>query len=75
MANEQAEPLAVVMRGLEHDLRTPVANILGFADLIRVAEGSALTVDQELFLQRIEENCNGLMAQLERLTETAKRLR
>jgi K+-sensing histidine kinase KdpD len=73
-ASEQADPFAVLMRGLDHDLRTPVANILGFADLIRAADGAALTTDQALFLQRIEENCEALMARLEQLTETAKRV-
>ena len=69
------DPLAAVLRGLDHDLRTPVANILGFIDLVRDAPGSALSGDQQLFLERIEDNCRQLLEMLEALTETAKRVR
>ena len=68
-------PLDAIVRGLDHDLRNPVANILGFADLIRVADGGALTRDQQEFLRRIEHNCHALLTMLEELAATAKRMR
>jgi signal transduction histidine kinase len=70
-----ADPAAEIRRGLDHDLRNPVANILGFVDLVRAADGAALSGDQQEFLRRIEENCHTLLAMLEQLTATAKRMK
>jgi signal transduction histidine kinase len=67
-----ADPLARVLRGLDHDLRNPVANILGFVDLLRDAPDAALTADQLLFLERIDDNCRQLLEMLEDLTGTVK---
>ncbi len=66
------DPLARVLRGLDHDLRNPVANILGFVDLVRIAQGAALTDEQLMFLERIDDNCHQLLEMLEQLTATAK---
>lgn len=68
------DALAEVLRGLDHDLRTPVANILGFVDLVREAPDAALTDDQRMFLDRIDDNCRTLLDLLVRLTDVAKRL-
>jgi signal transduction histidine kinase len=74
MAHQDADPLAEVLRGLDHDLRNPVANILGFVDLVRIAQGAALTAEQEMFLERIDDNCNQLLEMLAKLTERAKQV-
>lgn len=74
MADDGGDPLAEVLRGLDHDLRNPVANILGFVDLVRIAQGAALTAEQELFLERIDDNCHQMLAMLERLTQRAKQV-
>ena len=66
------ESLEEIQRGLDHDLRTPVANVLGFVDLVREAPGSALTPDQLEFLSRIEENCQQLLDMLSRLAALAR---
>ncbi|MDX2168714.1 MAG: histidine kinase dimerization/phospho-acceptor domain-containing protein [Deltaproteobacteria bacterium] len=71
---DQGDPLAEVLKGLDHDLRNPVANILGFVDLVRIAQGAALTADQEMFLERIDDNCRQLLEMLEGLTAAAKRI-
>jgi signal transduction histidine kinase len=70
----ESDAAAEVLRGLDHDLRNPVANILGFVDLVRDAPDAALTDDQRLFLERIDDNCRTLLEMLDRLTEAAKRL-
>ncbi len=75
MADASDDPIAEVLRGLDHDLRNPVANILGFVDLVRIAQGAALTAEQEMFLERIDDNCQQLLDMLARLTATAKHLR
>jgi signal transduction histidine kinase len=62
-----------ILRGLDHDLRNPVANILGFVDLLRDSPGPALSADQLELLTRIEENCQTLLAMLQRLAGAAKR--
>ena len=66
------ESLEEIRRGLDHDLRTPAANILGFIDLVRETPGSALTPDQLEFLSRAEENCQQLLDMLGRLAALAR---
>ncbi|MGH7787806.1 MAG: histidine kinase dimerization/phospho-acceptor domain-containing protein, partial [Candidatus Binatia bacterium] len=62
-----------ILRGLDHDLRNPVANILGFVDLLRESPNAVFNPEQLTFLERIEDNCRELLTMLERLTQVAKR--
>jgi signal transduction histidine kinase len=64
-----------LVEGLKHDLRNPISNILGYADLVRQQASSPLSEDQESFLTRIEDNCRSVLALLERLAVDAERLR
>ena len=64
-----------LIEGLRHDLRIPISNILGYADLVRQQAVSPLSEDQESFLSRIEENCRSVLTLLERLAVDANRLR
>lgn len=61
-----------IIRALDHDLRSPVANILGFVDLLRDTPSAAFTGEQLEFLARIEDNCRMLLEQLERLRAAAR---
>jgi signal transduction histidine kinase len=61
-----------IIRALEHDLRNPVANILGFVDLLRDAQGTAFTGEQLEFLGRIEDNCRALLLMMTRLSAAAQ---
>lgn len=68
-SSDRYEQLA---RALGHDLRTPIANILGFADLIRDTPEVTLTAEQIEFLDRIDENCRTLLDTLERLAKLVR---
>jgi len=60
---------------LKHDLRNPISNILGYADLVRQEAEAPLNDEQEAFLSRIEDNCRSALTLLERLAGEADRLR
>jgi signal transduction histidine kinase len=61
-----------ILRALDHDLRSPVANILGFVDLLRDTPSAVFTGEQLEFLGRIEDNCRMLLEMFERLRVTAR---
>jgi signal transduction histidine kinase len=61
-----------IVRALDHDLRNPVANILGFIDLLRDTPGGVFTGEQLEFLARIEDNCRTLLGMMERLSVAAR---
>lgn len=60
-------PADEMLGAIDHDLRSPVANILGFVDLLRDAPAAPLSREQLEFLGRIEQNCHALLAVVERL--------
>ena len=61
-----------IVKALDHDLRNPVANILGFVDLLRDTPGAAFTGEQLEFLGRIEDNCRALLVMMRRLSAAAQ---
>ena len=63
-----------IIGALAHDLRIPVANILGFVDLLRDGATVEFTDEQREFLSRIEANCQTLLAMFERLRALAQPL-
>ena len=71
----RAVTLEGLVEGLKHDLRNPISNILGYADLVRQQATSPLSEDQEDFLSRIEENCRSVLTLLDRRAGDADRLR
>jgi signal transduction histidine kinase len=60
-----------IVRALDHDLRNPVSNILGFVDLLRDTPGATFSGEQLEFLGRIEDNCKTLLDMLRRLRDIA----
>jgi signal transduction histidine kinase len=71
--DDPIDPLDEIVRALDHDLRNPVANILGFVDLVRDAPDGALSREQLEFLDRIDENCWMLLKMFEQLRAAAAR--
>lgn len=61
-----------IVRALDHDLRSPVANILGFVDLLRDTPSGGFTGEQLEFLAHIEDNCRTLLEMFERLRAAAR---
>jgi signal transduction histidine kinase len=61
-----------ILRAFEHDLRIPVANILGFVDLLRDTAATPFSREQLEFFERIEDNCRTLLAMCERLRAVAR---
>ena len=70
-ATELNDTFDDIVRALDHDLRNPVANILGFVDLLRDTPGASFTGEQLEFLTRIEDNCRTLLEMLTRLRDVA----
>ena len=68
---EHAPRIMELVRALEHDLRNPVGNILGYVDLLRNVEGPPLSEEQREFLARIEENCTAVLRLLDQLARRA----
>ena len=62
-----------IVRTLDHDLRSPVANILGFVDLLRDAPSAVFSGEQLEFLARIEDNCRVLLDTFNRLRRAVPR--
>jgi signal transduction histidine kinase len=60
-----------IVRALDHDLRNPVSNILGYVDLLRDTPGTTFSGEQLEFLGRIEDNCKTLLDMLRRLRDIA----
>jgi signal transduction histidine kinase len=69
--HDDARPDQIV-RALDHDLRNPVANILGFVDLLRDTPGASYNTEQLEFMTRIEDNCHALLDMIQRLRETVR---
>ena len=64
LAGDQPSALDRVTRGLletlSHELRTPVASVLGYAELLREGEGGQLTIMQRKFVGAIARNSERL---------------
>lgn len=69
--SEPSDTFDVIVRALDHDLRNPVGNILGFVDLLRDTPGADFTGEQLEFLSRIEDNCRMLLEMMTRLRDVA----
>ena len=77
MATNDAKPhspIERIIQAADHDLRNPVANILGFVDLLREASGASYSAEQLEFMSRIEDNCQTLLRMFQELRETAGHL-
>jgi signal transduction histidine kinase len=68
---EESDSLDDIVRALDHDLRNPVANILGFVDLLRDTPGVEFSGEQLEFLGRIEDNCKTLLDMMANLRDIA----
>lgn len=68
-ASEPSDTYDVIVRALDHDLRNPVANILGFVDLLRDTPGAEFSGEQLEFLSRIEDNCHTLLEMMSHLRD------
>ncbi len=73
MATHRDERDDQVVRALDHDLRNPVANILGFVDLLRETPGASYNAEQLEFMTRIEDNCHALLEMIQRLRDSVRR--
>jgi len=67
MATHDDQPADQIVRALDHDLRNPVANILGFVDLLRDSPNASYNAEQLEFMTRIEDNCHALLDMIQRL--------
>jgi signal transduction histidine kinase len=67
--SEPSDTFDVIVRALDHDLRNPVANILGFVDLLRDTPGAEFSGEQLEFLSRIEDNCRTLLEMMSHLRD------
>lgn len=72
-SSKQSQEFARRAHGLSHDLRNPIGSILGYIDLLRDTAGGTLNEEQVSFLVRMEENCNEMLRELVRFTETTDR--
>ena len=68
----KSSDLKRLLTRLEHDVRNPIGNVLGYVDLLR--EADALSTDQLQLLEGIERNCEVVLQVMERFTEATERL-
>lgn len=62
--NRQDETALIrLLRAFEHDVKNPVGNILGYVSLLR-EDDTPLTADQADVVDRIEQNCETILALL-----------
>jgi PAS domain S-box-containing protein len=60
------------LANMSHELRTPLTIIQGIAELLRVGEYGALTVDQQESLDRIMRSCDDLLALINAVLDMSK---
>lgn len=63
-----------LLAGLEHDLKNPIANILGYLALLRDDPDETLSPAQAELLTRIEQNCQTTLRLLQDFVYLARRL-
>lgn len=73
MTSDDQQAADQLIRALDHDLRNPVANILGFVDLLRETPGASYNAEQLEFMSRIEDNCQALLDMIQRLRDNVRR--
>ncbi len=59
------------LKALQHDVKNPIGNVLGYIDLLR--EGSTMSEEQLALLKRIELNCQLVLQALNRFSDTVVR--
>jgi signal transduction histidine kinase len=64
--------LKQLLMRLEHDVRNPIGNVIGYVDLLR--EGDSMSSEQLDLLQRIERNCEMVIQVVERFSEAIEHL-
>jgi signal transduction histidine kinase len=69
-----AERFMKIMRSLQHDIKNPVNNILGFVELLLTYSKDPLAEDQRDFLTRIHANSEHVLQILDAFAEAAARL-
>jgi len=74
-ASIRLEPVYRIVAKLEHDLKNPISNILGYIDILREDTGTPPDAEQADLLGRIEGNCNRALELLAQFTELAGRTR
>jgi signal transduction histidine kinase len=57
---ERDAELSRLLQILEHDIKNPVGNILGYAALLS-EDGAPLTAEQADVVKRIEQNCETIL--------------
>ena len=63
--------LGELLTALEHDVKNPVGNILGYLALMRDDPHAALSDTQADFLGRIEHNCEIILRLVRQFVEAA----
>jgi len=69
-----AARIARLLHVMHHDVKNPVNNILGFAELLLEIPGTKLTGEQAKFAARIRENGNDVLKILKEFVEKADKL-
>ncbi len=63
--NQAGEPSLPPLDELRHDLRNPVAGILGYAELLEDEFSGALSPEQREYVAAIMRNCDRLCAMID----------
>ena len=67
----QPADLRALVKALEHDVKNPVGNVLGYLDLLREDDETPLAPGQLDIVRRIEQNCNTILQLLQQFVERA----
>jgi signal transduction histidine kinase len=71
MSSAGSTDVRTLVKALEHDVKNPVGNVLGYLDLLREDTDTPLAPAQLDIVQRIEQNCNTILRLLQQFVERA----
>lgn len=68
MVVPNSSSLRQLLKVLQHDVKNPIGNVMGYVELLR--DGNEFSAEQLDLLKRIEHNCALVLEVLDRFSDT-----